>query len=37
MTAADRCWSVRIVNDLDRLTEVMSRAGEASVVVLDAT
>ena len=29
--------SVRIVNDADRLTEVISRAGEAPEVVLEAT
>jgi hypothetical protein len=30
-----RCWSVRIVNDADRLTDVISRAGEAPEVVLE--
>jgi hypothetical protein len=29
--------SVRIVNDADRLTDVISRAGEAPEVVLEAT
>src|SRR5215207_1813470 len=29
--------SVRIVNDADRLTEVVGRAGQAPVVVLEAT
>jgi hypothetical protein len=29
--------TVRIVNDVDRLTEVIARAGEAPEVVLEAT
>jgi transposase len=36
-TAGEVLESVRIVNDADRLTEVMARAGEAPEVVLEAT
>jgi hypothetical protein len=38
MTEAGERWeTVRIVNDVERLTSVMARAGEAPEVVLEAT
>ncbi len=33
----DRLETIRIVNDVDRLAEVIARAGEAPEVVLEAT
>ena len=35
--AGERLETVRIVNDVERLTSVMARAGEAPEVVLEAT